>query len=111
MPRKCKFCSICPFCNGTKTFHWHHGTGKYDHKFASASQTHNGNLYFYDDGTVECELCHQRDNIINWSFDCGEHQNLYYGVSSMEVYRMLYSMKNMGGVDEDFIDNALDTII
>ena len=108
MSRKYKFCSICPICSGTELFHWHHGTGDYNNKFASANQTHYGNLYIYDDGTIECEVCHLKDIIYNWRFDCGKLA--YNEVSRIGLIRMISIMGQMGNVDNGFIQNVLSNL-
>ena len=51
MPRRLRFVSKCPICNDSKIHYWHHGTGKYENKLASAEETNNGDLYIYEDGT------------------------------------------------------------
>ena len=104
MSRKEKLCSICPVCPSRKICYWHHGTGIYKNKFASSNETHNGNLYIYDDGTIECDACHQRDNIKNWKFNCGEHS--YDEPSRMGLSDMLCSMSQFGA-DKKFIYNVL----
>ena len=88
MSKRLRFVSrCCPICNDPKTCYWHHGTGEYKNKFASAEETNNGELYIYDDGTIECEICHQRDNIENWRFECGNHA--YENPSKMEIMKMI----------------------
>ena len=110
MSRKEILYSICPICLSGKIFYWHHGTGIYENKFASSNETHNGNLYIYDDGTIECDACHQRDNIKNWKFNCGDCDNhYYYEPSKMRLARMLYSMSRFI-IDENFIDDVLSNV-
>ena len=91
MPRRLRFVSGCPFYNDSKICYWHHGTGKYENKFASAEETNNGDLYIYEDGTIECDICHQRDNIENWKFECDKFRYRY--LSKKEIMRMIISIQ------------------
>ena len=107
MSKRLRFVSrCCPICNDYKTCYWHHGTGKYENKFASAEETNNGELYIYDDGTIECDICHQRDNIENWRFECGNHA--YENPSKMEIMKMISIAGSLG--NEEFWANLIRNI-
>ena len=107
MSKRLRFVSGGPIGYYSKICYWHHGTGKYENKFASAEETNNGELYIYDDGTIECDICHQRDNIENWRFECGNYGYKY--LSKEEIIRMISIGSNLGNTE--FWKNLLRNLL
>ena len=105
MSKRLRFVSGGPFGNDSKIHYWHHGNGL-ENKLASAKETNNGELYIYDDGTIECDICHLRDNIENWKFECDYG---YKYLSKMEIMKMISISLSLG--NEVFWMNLMGNLV
>ena len=105
MSRKIKFITGCPVqtcLNSNLPIYWNHGMGEM--KYASKSDRYHNNLYIYEDGTIECQDCLNKDIIINWKFKCGAHDFLFPSSSPKTMIEVLHSLE----ADLYFIDNCLE---
>ena len=106
MLRKLKLISGCAVggcSNSNSIIYWYHGPG--ERNCASESDKYHNNLYIYEDGTIECKDCWNKDNISNWKFKCRNHDFLY------PTYQGILKFLSVLGhieADENFIDNCMD---
>ena len=95
MPRKIRFIAGCPVqgCpNGSSSICWQHSRD-------------NGDMYIYDNGSLECDDCGTDGLIIDWKFDCGAHD---YQYASYQGFLNMISVLGHLDADEDFVDDCLD---
>lgn len=63
MSKKVRFIAGCPVkgcTNGNRAIYWCHNQD-------------DGDMYIFDNGYLECDDCNTNGLIIDWKFDCGEH--------------------------------------
>ena len=95
MSKKLRFYAGCPVqgCRNANTpIYWSHAHD-------------NGDMYIFDNGYLECDDCYTKGLIIDWKFDCGEHD---YQYASYQGYLNMISVLGHMVADEDFIDDCLD---
>jgi hypothetical protein len=95
MPRKVRFYAGCPVqgCkNSNSSIYWYHAPD-------------NGKMYIYDDGFLECEDCETKGLIIDWLFDCGDHD---YEYASYQGFLNMIAVLGHLEADEDFVDDCLE---
>ena len=73
-------------------------------RYASKSDRYHSNLYIYEDLTIECQDCLNRDSFFNWKFKCCAHDFLFPSSSPKTMIEVLHSLE----ADLYFIDNCLE---
>jgi hypothetical protein len=95
MSKKVRFIAGCPVkgcINGNIPIYWCHNQD-------------DGAMYIFDNGYLECDDCETNGLIIDWKFDCGEHD---YEYASFQGYLNMIAVLGHLVADEDFIDDCID---
>jgi hypothetical protein len=95
MSKKVRFIAGCPVkgcINGNIPIYWCHNQD-------------DGAMYIFDNGYLECDDCETNGLIIDWKFDCGEHD---YEYASYQGYLNMIAVLGHLVADEDFIDDCID---
>lgn len=95
MSQKVRFHAGCPVqgCKNANTpIFWIHAPDR-------------GRMYIFDDGHLECDDCFTNGLIIDWKFDCGDHD---YEYASYQGFLNMLSVLGHLVADEDFVDNCLE---
>jgi len=95
MSKKVRFIAGCPVkgcINGNIPIYWCHNQD-------------DGAMYIFYNGYLECDDCETNGLIIDWKFDCGEHD---YEYASFQGYLNMIAVLGHLVADEDFIDDCID---